>query len=277
MDSRFYSINIQGHFTLKSKQKDQEMEKVIAIKLTGKDVEPSKLTYKKLTELVDKYFRILISLSSSMDTTFEYQDAKYSLVEIGKGSINLCFKELGEVTTLYTSSIALADAISSNQISNLPLNTQMELSEFGKALKSNEDPLCVELFNQAGLTVIVQPDTVIIESKKIGSIETIYGELTDVGGTKPNVHILTRNGSIKCEVTKAQAIELGSRLYTHVGLTGRIDRFEGDDKPQRFIVERIEAYDETKWKNNLNKIRSLFSERFEGIDVEQFFHSIRSE
>ena len=38
-----------------------------------------------------------------------------------------------------------------------------------------------------------------------------------------------------------------------------------------------EVYDETKWKENLIRVRELFADRFGDVDVEQFFQKIRSE
>lgn len=253
------------------------MKSKIDIKITGEGIEPSNFSFKKLNEIVDKYFRVLVSIATAERSGLEFRDAKFSLLGISKGSVDLSFIDLDEHSDLYISSIALADAIEQDNICNLPMNAQNDLSEFGKALKSYDTPLCAQLFNQAGLAVTIQPDEIIKEIHIVNSIETIYGELTDVGGAKPNVHLLTKNGSITGEVTKAQAIELGSRLYTQVGLTGRVDRKAGGAKPERFIVDRIEPYDESKWKENIKKIQDLFSERFDGVNVEQFFRDIRSE
>ena len=60
------------------------------------------------------------------------------------------------------------------------------------------------------------------------------------------------------------------------------------DKAQRELREYIaeleaerkrlpEVYDETKWKENLIRVRELFADRFGDVDVEQFFQKIRSE
>lgn len=253
------------------------MNEIIELRITGEGVEPSTFNFKKLNEIIDRYFHVLSSICSTNGMTFEYKDAKYSLVEIVKGSVHLRFVDLDENSMQYTSSIALANAILQDNLLSLSFQTQQEVSELGKSLISNDVPLCIELFNEIGVKALVEPDKVILEKRKIHSVETIYGELTDVGGAKPNVHLITKYGSIKAEVTKAQAIELGSRLYSHVGLTGKVERYQGDEKPDRFIVDHIEAYDETKWKENLIRVRELFAERFDGVDVEQFLRNIRSE
>ena len=132
-------------------------------------------------------------------------------------------------------------------------------------------------FNSAGVSVPMNPKDYISQPVKYMSLETIYGELTDVGGARDaNVHINSRFGSITCQVTKDQAKTLGSRLYTTIGLLCTVYRSDRNEKPDRLVVVEILPYDESLWEENISDLHGIFSERFSSTDVENFFRELRS-
>lgn len=251
------------------------MDNNIFIKFVGNELTPEKIDFKKLATLVEDYFRILISIGEESQQEKTNRDYRYSLISINSGSVSLNLLDKSNAG-LQECSYVLADAVSNKSIDTLPIRVRQNISTFAKNLVSNETPLAVSLFSRVGLDVMLDPKDYIEDSIRYQSSETIYGELTDVGGTNPNVHITSHLGAIKCEVTKEQAIQLGSRLYTTVGLLCDVYRSYGNEKPDRLIVTEILPYDEAKWDDNIADLQKTFSERFMNTDVEGFFRELRS-
>lgn len=251
------------------------MDNNIFLKFVGNELTPEKIDFKKLTGLVEDYFRILVSIVEETQQIKENHDYRYSLMSITPGSISLNFLDKSNAV-LQESSYVLADAVSNKSTDKFPFKVRQNISSFAKNLESNEIPLAVSLFSEAGVDVRLDPKDYIVDSIRYQSSETIYGELTDVGGTSPNVHITSTIGLVKCEVTKEQAIQLGSRLYKTVGLLCDVYRSYGNEKPDRLVVTEILPYDEAKWDDNIVDLQMIFSERFKNTDVEDFFRELRS-
>lgn len=251
------------------------MDKNIFLKFLGNELTPEKIDFKKLSGLVEDYFRILVSINEETQQNYDNRDYRYSLISINPGSISLNFLDKSNAV-LQECSYVLADAVSNKTTDKFPFKVRQNISSFAKNLESNETPLAVSLFSKAGYDVRLDPKDYIADSIRYQSSETIYGELTDVGGASPNVHITSNVGPVKCEVTKEQAIQLGSRLYTTVGLLCDVYRSYGNEKPDRLVVTEILPYDEEKWDENINNLQMIFSERFKNTDVEGFFRELRS-
>lgn len=225
---------------------------------------------------MEGFFKILASIKDGDPQQADSFDLNYSLVGLEAGSVKLDFRER-EGTDLRERYFEFADYISENRTEQLPYRVKKEISGFMRQLKNHDTNLAVQLFNSSGVPVSMNPDQFVLKSAKYQNTEVLYGELTDVGGSnQPNVHIMTKNGSLTCDVTKEQAIELASRLYTVVGLACEITREFNEEKPIKIVVSEILPYDESKWEKNIARLRELFSERFKNTDPEEHFRALRS-
>jgi len=93
---------------------------------------------------------------------------------------------------------------------------------------------------------------------------TIFGELIDIGGIKPNAHIipLGESKSITCSISKELATKLGSRLYTTVGLAGEVLSESGNIVSMK--VETIDPY--VKKDNPFIELAELSKDFLNSID-----------
>lgn len=252
------------------------MDNLISVKFTGEGLTLENISFVKLSDFIEDYFKILISLNEEKLSLLSNKDCRYSLVNIKPGSVELGFM-VSEESQLKENNFELIDAIQNQAVDTLPAQTRQQIYDYSKKLLTHEIPLAVSLFSRTGIIVVFDPNLYKAESIKYQSSEVIYGELTDVGGSDPNVHLKTDYGSLKCEVSKEQAIQLGARLYTNIGLLCDVYRNHNEENPNRIIVKEILPYDETKWESNISELQEIFSKRFRDVNVEEYFRDMRRE
>lgn len=252
------------------------MEEPISLVFTSDNIGLVDMPFKKLSEFVEDFFKILPEVKDSGLSQADTFDLKYSLVGIEVGSVKLVFNEIGSAG-LRENYYEFVNHISENRAEQLPTKAKKRTFDLVKKLQTFDPSLAIQLFTSAGVPISINSDHFVMKPVLYQNTETFYGELTDVGGSNDiNVHIKTKNGSLTCDVTKEQAIELASRLYSVVGLVCDVTRELNEEKPIKIVVSEILPYDETKWDNNIARLRELFSERFKNIDPEEYFRALRS-
>jgi hypothetical protein len=104
----------------------------------------------------------------------------------------------------------------------------------------------------------------------------IYGELVEVGGVTPNIHLVYRGKKITCRIpTKEMAVELGRRLYDFIGLEGTATVEGGSWEIQEFSVSGILPYSHKPGKDPFSKLRELAAPYFNGVDADQYAKELR--
>ena len=103
---------------------------------------------------------------------------------------------------------------------------------------------------------------------------TIYGELLDVGGASPNIHILTDDGEkVKLDIGREQARKIASRLYQPVGVFAECRTCNGVPAGGRVIdVLDYAPGDFGKW---LDGFLPKFGGEYEGVDVADYMKGLR--
>ena len=105
---------------------------------------------------------------------------------------------------------------------------------------------------------------------------TIYGELEWVGGVNPKAHIrpLGSKHSITCSVSKDLAKDLGTRLYTVVGLKGSAQQKDGEIAG--LSVAEVMPYVADSHSNPFEALRKAgASEYFDGVDAYRYVEEAR--
>lgn len=253
------------------------MDKIISLKFEGKDLDPSKIDFKKLSKLVEDYFRLLATIGedySGLVSDKSKRNYSYSLIKVESSSVDLELLDRSDID-YQEQNDRLTEAVSTRSTDQFSLHVRNIISDYSKSLATNDIPLVLKLFSKTGIVAVLDPKDHIIDSSVYKTSEEIYGQLTDVGGANPNVHLTSRFGAIKCDVTREQAIQLGSRLYTTVGLLCEVHRSYGSEKPERLIVTEILPYDKSKWYENIEVLQKAFSEKFMDLNVENYFRELR--
>ncbi len=250
------------------------MNEKIRIKVSGEGLSPANLNYKKLHELITLYFKSLVSYYSDIKNEPIAENlARYSLIRIEKGSVDL---EFAVDKQLRNTNDGLVNDLKLKTYERISDSTRRNFSEMGKVLESNDIPLAIELFSGADIIVQLFPKDLEYSPLKYSTIGYLYGELTDVGGaTNPNVHLSTRLGNMTCSVTKEQAKELATRLYTIVGLQCSIKWTKGDARPAQIVVNEILPYDESSWEADIKHLQTIFTNRFKDASLTDFLSEVR--
>lgn len=106
---------------------------------------------------------------------------------------------------------------------------------------------------------------------------TIYGELLDVGGTKPNAHIRSDAFAedVRVDIDRAIAKKLAPRLYEQIGVTADVLIRDGKVVSGKVLsVLEYEPRQIVKWLSE--NAGHLGGESFRGVDIEAFIAEQRA-
>ena len=110
----------------------------------------------------------------------------------------------------------------------------------------------------------------------VKAIMAIYGELLDVGGVEPNIHIESDsfNDNVRLDVERDDARRLAKRLYSQVGVNAAVTIRDGKVISGKVLsVIDYEPEDMSEWlAHNGNNIGA---EAFKGVNVAEFIEEQR--
>ena len=123
----------------------------------------------------------------------------------------------------------------------------------------------------------ITPKTVLEKRARLSGETTVYGRVVRVGGKDPRAMVELLNGQIVyCDTNEAIARELGSRLYTNVGLFG-VARWDAESlKLEQFTINDVTPYEELPLEDAMNQLAKAVGMYYSDVtDVEKYISDIR--
>ena len=105
----------------------------------------------------------------------------------------------------------------------------------------------------------------------------IYGELTDVGGKTPNIHIHSRRQeqSICLSISKEDARKVANRLYGKIGVYARVTTV--DDVITKGEVLEVLDYDPVEPHEWMRNLPEWFSRPWKDVNLDEYMKSLRDD
>jgi len=175
-----------------------------------------------------------------------------------------------------------SDAVKSEDISSLPAHVR-EPSK--KVLSFTRKHNCTTRVSRAGKRrplVEITPDSVIEPAAPAPLVghTTLYGYAMRIGGVSPRlmIRVMGAEEPITVDVaTKHLAREIGNRLYTSVGLSGRAEWHSLTSAMLSFRAEELLPYEDRDLSESLGDLSALIGEDLDDItDVEGWLAEQRS-
>ena len=197
---------------------------ILELKFEGNQINPSNVKPSEIAELISNFEKALLA-SIKEDLEIDSNDILFTFEEIANRSLDLLFKPKPykhiPPNTLNNSYRKLSKRIYESDFdsfSNEGINALKGICKFTKKHK------CVGSFRLNNETLSsITPSTEITVKQPlfIKGDTTIYGELIDVGGDNPNIHIkINEDYIIIIDTNKEVAKKLGNRLFDIIGLSG---------------------------------------------------------
>ncbi len=248
------------------------------IRFSGSSIYPETVSSRELGD-------ILAATEEMIAVTINQVDPKINSRDVIVGLTAIRTESLGLVFTLQQSDIVVpaiskvTDAVNSGNYLGL---RDKAIKGLQRIVKFTEKYKCKAEFIGVGkkrdVVATISPSTVISIPASIHGQTTIYGKLMRVGGSEPKARIQTIQGkTISCSMSEQLAQELGSRLYTQIGLNGTAEWAHDLSEIISFKASSICPYRHKSTVDSFNELRKLFGDSFAGKTAKEHMIAIRGE
>lgn len=252
-------------------------KQTLEMKISGAGIKPGMMRARELGEVIGAFEDMIAAYVTQENPKLNKESIVIALTRIEAGSIGLKFSPNLEELTIPAAN-AVTDAINRNDYSQLPAGSINALRTIAKFTKRHNCETEFRVHNGAArLLATISPETEIPADSPFRGETTVYGEVTRVGGAAPKVQFRTLEGELLyCETSREIAKEIGSRLYSQVGLRGTAAWNARTLKIESFYIEEIIAYEETAATDAFAKLREAAGEFFDDVDdVEAYARQLR--
>lgn len=251
------------------------MEQEIKLHLDGENLSLETFSLSKLNSIVEKYAGILNAMKPESQKGTGEKNYEFSLTGIERGSVSAILCQTGGGSFLLEQAEKLNEAFRCDTWKELAENVIEKITDFARELENQH--LTADLWSGDRSFEFI-PALFIAKPFLIKERTTIYGEVVEVGGLNPNAHLVVpgQEKKVRCDVSRDLALELGSRLYTVVELSGEAEIEYPKGKIRKFVVEALGPYDERKWDENVKWLSEIFTRNLKGVDVQKLFDEMRS-
>lgn len=249
----------------------------INLHFSGETVNLQEFSFRKFTKLAEAYLNILRELAAAGNKTIDKKSLDFCLRSIREGSYMVDFAPIGPDTTLLDANERLQDSLESDTVGTLPAAVQDALYDMADLSVSSN--VSVDLQTTSGKFIAFDAEKFIRETGTIDDFTSVYGEIVEIGGVNPNVHlqIAGRDRPLICVITKEMAIKLSSRLYTVVGFYGRASRYIANMEIKRFFVEDVLPYDDRNFDEDTAELMDYFTKHYDPERAAALFPELNEE
>lgn len=247
---------------------------LLELKFEGNGVNPSIVKPSEIATLITEFESALLSTIKNENPEINTDELLFSFDSLKNESIGINFslnkgetKIKSEISKVVVASyLMLNTAISTANYSALPEKAVTSIKKIQQFSKKYD---CTASFKHNGiyLSRIDAKTEIRVEEEKNGVLKgltTIYGELSDAGGDKPNIHIKIDNGySIIINADKNKVKELASRLYDFVGLKGEAEWDISTSRIKEFKLLEVLDYNPKKVVDTFGELKNLFGDGWE--------------
>lgn len=190
--------------------------KSIHIQLTGENAHPENIPLPKLVSIIESYVKLIGSVNIALRNGNEFSMKEFSLT-----SISACCTDIVlavESEEQYLANEMMVNSFQQNHGNNLPDFVKEKANQLTYEL--NGIDLTLSLFNSSGLNIAYTPELFAIEDVIVLERRTIYGEIINIGGKRPNFHVEDHTGKVFVidDISAKDATKIAPRLYANVGV-----------------------------------------------------------
>lgn len=238
---------------------------ILELKFEGNGINPKSVKASEIASLITEFECAILS-------TLKYENPEIDT----KSTVLLCFesvedKSIGiflssnidkikqEIKTLIGASyVSLATSIGNADFNKLPDEAILSLKKI-QTFTTKNDCQATFKYNGETLSVINSNSKIKVSNNTIVQGDTtIYGELIDVGGENPNIHIrINDDYKITITTTKQQTKELANRLYETIGLKGNAKWDLSTSKITEFKLYNILEYTPGNIKKAFEELKDI--------------------
>lgn len=243
---------------------------ILELKFDGNGINPSKVKPSEIALLINEFEKALTATIKANYPSVDTNEVLFSFETIRNESIGLGF-----VTDQYRipppikdmvvgSYLEITNCIANNDYSYLTndaITSLRKISGFSKKYKCNAN------FKHNGENITYISPTTEIKFNKPNQLKgdaTIYGELLDVGGENPNIHIKVNDDYVLIiDTNKDIAKHLGTRLFDIIGLKGNAKWDTLSSKIVEFKLYEVLDYQAGNVKKTFNELKDIFSDHWD--------------
>ena len=222
------------------------MKPIFQLRFTGGGLKPGVVPSRELAELLIAAEEAITSLALQRNPALNPDEIVVGLMSIEDKSLGLAFASTTP-DVVVPAFKELADRVAHRSFADLPsrsLRGLRVLAEFTTSRKCRTQFWNGDARPSAPLAEMEEGfEHCLPVEHFIRGDTVIYGKVERVGGVEPRVRVrLSGHEVVSCYVSEGIAIELGSRLYSEVGLRGQATWDARDHSLAYFRVDEVLPY-----------------------------------
>lgn len=194
---------------------------ILELKFEGGDINPSIVKPHEIAELLVSFEKALLHTIKKQNPEIDTEQVLVSFESIHHQSLDLQFVPQLAQSAVLSSYLLIGNCISNGDYNQLDCTTITHLKTFVKFSKKHN---CIGYLNHNGQQLSsfsASTEITLPKNKIIKEETTVFGELTEVGGTNPNVHLKINDEYTLIFATDKRISKLlAPKLWEKVKLSG---------------------------------------------------------
>lgn len=253
---------------------------VFEISLSGEGIYPESMRASELADILISIEKTITSVAHLKDPSLNLDQFIVGLVQIEKSTVSLAFAS-SQPSVAKSSFEEVSEAVSEGKIYKLPNEAIEEIEKMAKFSKKKG---CVIAFRpdlDQEPTAFIEPDIDLgLQKMPTYSGETvIFGKLERIGGATPKARLrISPHETVSCSISFDLAKTLASKLYEHVGLSGKATWNSETRSIISFNVQSITNYEGGPIKGAFQELADAAGDAWSDVqDVTAYIRSLREE
>ena len=256
---------------------DMTTENLIEISFSGKDVKPSTVKASEIADILKAVENMVESQVFRDHPEIDKEAVIVSFVNIRASSVDLQFAS--PIPQIANKAFAyIGEAVTKQDYTKLPSSSFDALDTIMIFVRKRQCTAEFATLNgQRTVVAKITPDTNIIRTPMLTGETIIFGKVVRVGGRTPKVMVELVNGqTIYCDSGIDIARQLGSKLYSVVGLVGLAHWDAESLKMEQFAIKGLTAYEESPLTDAMNELAKIAGAYYSDInDVDKYIAGLR--
>ncbi|MGH2486616.1 MAG: hypothetical protein ACRDHE_11445 [Ktedonobacterales bacterium] len=252
------------------------------IAIGGEGVEPETLPFLELADYVKQLQTALVETALARSIVID-ETPSISLAAIDKGASARAI--LSVPRAFIVAMVVISTSLSSGTLDDLPPKARDALAEASKSLAKRKHTLSFIEDTGAGIVAAtISPEHPVLPRiiRYVQEFTTLHGTLMRIGGDeKATARIATeRQGravTVTATLSKANAHDLGARLYEEVGVEGWAKIDPATRQIDELRIERILKYRKVNAVEAFDALGEAAAGRWDGVDSEMYIRELRGD
>jgi hypothetical protein len=256
------------------------MSAVFELSLSGEGIYPESIRASELAEILKSIEKTVTSIAVQKDPSLNLDEFIVGLVQISKSSAKLAFAS-SKPSIAKSSFENVSKAVSEGKVYTLP---NMAIEEIGKIADFSKKKGCIIAFRpdlEKEPLAFIEPD-IDLGLQKIPTYSgdtVIFGKLERIGGATPKARLrISDREVVSCTLTHDLAKSLATKLYEHVGLSGKATWNSATWAIVSFNVQSISHYRGGSIKEAFQELSETAGDAWSDVqNLTAYIRSLREE